>query len=78
MTDIPIIRLGHALISTLPQDLSDVDALSFREALTDKIEATGASGILLDISSLEIVDSFFGRVLNEIELRQGCSARGRS
>jgi rsbT antagonist protein RsbS len=63
---IPILKLGKALLVTIQVDMHDRLALALEEDLTQKIVATGARGVLIDISALEIVDSFIGRILDNI------------
>jgi rsbT antagonist protein RsbS len=63
---IPILKLGKALLVTIQVDMHDRLALALEEDLTQKIVATGARGVLIDISALEIVDSFIGRMLDNI------------
>jgi rsbT antagonist protein RsbS len=63
---IPILKLGRALLVTIQVDMHDRLALALEEDLTEKIVAAGARGVLIDISALEVVDSFIGRVLNNI------------
>jgi rsbT antagonist protein RsbS len=65
---VPIIRLGDTLIATVQEDLHDRDALGLQEELTTSLERTGARGVLLDLSVVEIVDSYLGRVLRDIAL----------
>lgn len=66
MERIPILKMGHALLITIQVDMHDRLALTLEEDLTNKIASTGAQGVLIDISSLEIVDSFIGRMLDNI------------
>ncbi|MFD2261901.1 STAS domain-containing protein [Lacibacterium aquatile] len=66
MDRIPILKLGSALLVTIQVDMHDQLAMALEEDLTKKIVDTGASGVLIDISSLEIVDSFIGRMLDNI------------
>src|SRR3954462_13914614 len=66
MERIPILKMGKALLITIQVDLHDQMALALEEDLTTKIAQTGAKGVLIDISSLEIVDSFIGRMLDNI------------
>lgn len=66
MNRIPILRLGQALLVTIQVDMHDELALALEEDLTQKIWATGARGVLIDISALEVVDSFIGRMLHAI------------
>lgn len=63
---IPVLRMGAFLLVTIQVDLSDRSALALQDDLTARIEATGARGVLLDISALEMVDSFIGRVISDI------------
>jgi rsbT antagonist protein RsbS len=63
---IPILKLGRALLVTIQVDMHDRLALALEEDLTQKIVASGARGVLIDISALEVVDSFIGRMLNNI------------
>ncbi len=60
---IPVIRIRDTLLSALQGDLSDRVAEAFQQHLLTKIESTGARGVLLDISALEIVDTYVARVL---------------
>ena len=66
MDRIPILKLGHALLVTVQVDMHDRLALALEEDLSAKIVATGATGVLIDISGLELVDSFMGRMLDNI------------
>lgn len=66
MERIPILKMGPFLLVTIQVDMHDQLALNLQEDLTDKIANTGAKGVLIDISSLEIVDSFIGRMLANI------------
>ena len=63
MQRIPILQMGKCLLVTIQVDLQDQTALQLQDDLAAKIEATGAHGVLIDISALEIVDSFIGRML---------------
>ena len=63
MQRIPILQMGKCLLVTIQVDLQDQTALALQYDLSAKIEATGAHGVLIDISALEIVDSFIGRML---------------
>ena len=63
---IPILHMGDFLLVTIQVDMHDRLALQLQSDLTDKISETGATGVLIDISSLEVVDSFIGRVLGNI------------
>jgi len=67
MTDrIPILKLGSALLVSIQVDIHDRLARTLEEDLARKIVATGAKGVMIDISGLEIVDSFMGRMLDNI------------
>ena len=63
MERIPILRMGKVLLVTIQVDLQDQVALALQDDLSAQIERTGAHGVLIDISALEIVDSFVGRML---------------
>lgn len=63
MERIPILRMGKNLLVTIQVDMHDRLAMALQDDLTDKIVKTGAKGVLIDISALEIVDSFIGRML---------------
>ena len=66
MERIPILRMGEFLLVTIQVDMHDRLALALQDDLTNRISETGARGVLLDISSLEIVDSFIGRMIANI------------
>jgi rsbT antagonist protein RsbS len=66
MERIPILRMGNCLLVTIQVDMQDQTALALQDDLSAKIESTGAKGVLIDISALEIVDSFIGRMLASI------------
>ncbi len=66
MERIPILRMGEFLLVTIQVDMHDRLAMTLQDDLTNKIQQTGASGVLIDISSLEIVDSFIGRMVANI------------
>ena len=66
MDRIPILRMGEFLLITIQVDMHDRLAMVLQDELTTRITETGAKGVLIDISSLEIVDSFIGRVLANI------------
>jgi rsbT antagonist protein RsbS len=63
---IPILRMGEFLLVTIQVDMHDRLAMSLQDDLTTRISETGARGVLIDISSLETVDSFIGRMLGNI------------
>jgi rsbT antagonist protein RsbS len=66
MEKIPILRMGEFLLVTIQVDMHDRLAMTLQDDLTNRISQTGAKGVLIDISSLEIVDSFIGRMLGNI------------
>jgi rsbT antagonist protein RsbS len=63
---VPILRLGDCLLVTVQVDMHDELAMTLQDDLTNKIVATKARGVLIDISALEMVDSFIGRMLGNI------------
>lgn len=66
MEKIPILRMGDYLLVTIQVDMHDRLALALQDDLTQRISQTSARGVLIDISSLEMVDSFIGRMLANI------------
>jgi rsbT antagonist protein RsbS len=66
MDRIPILRMGATLLVTIQVDMQDQTALRLQDDLSEQIARTGASGVMIDISALEIVDSFVGRMLTSI------------
>jgi rsbT antagonist protein RsbS len=63
---IPILKMGQFLLVTIQVDMHDRLAMTLQDDLTNAISETEARGVLIDISSLEIVDSFIGRMLANI------------
>ena len=66
MDRIPILRMGDVLLVTIQFDMQDQTALLLQDDLAGSIARTGAKGVMIDISALEIVDSFVGRMLSSI------------
>ena len=66
MERIPILKMGDFLLVTIQVDMHDRLAMTLQDDLTGAIVKHRAHGVLIDISSLEIVDSFIGRMLNNI------------
>jgi rsbT antagonist protein RsbS len=66
MYRIPILQMGSTLLVTIQLDMQDQMALALQDDLANKISVSGAKGVLIDISALEIVDSFVGRMLASI------------
>lgn len=66
MEKIPILKMGEFLLVTIQVDMHDRLAMALQDDLTAMITSTEAHGVLIDISSLDIVDSFIGRMLANI------------
>ena len=66
MERIPILQMGEFLLVTIQVDMHDRLALQLQDDLTERISRTGARGVLIDISSLDVVDSFIGRMIADI------------
>ena len=66
MDRIPILKMGNCLLVTIQVDMHDRLAMTLQDDLTSKIVKDRAKGVLIDISALEIVDSFMGRMLGDI------------
>ena len=66
MDRIPILKLRNLLLVSIQVDMHDRLAMQLQDELTAKISETGARGVLIDISSLDIVDSFIGRMIANI------------
>ena len=66
MDRIPILKMGSFLLVTIQVDMHDQLALQLQDDLTSRIVSARARGVLIDISSLEIVDSFIGRMISNI------------
>ncbi len=66
MERIPILRMGPFLLVSIQVDMHDRLAMQLQDELTARISETGARGVLIDISSLDIVDSFIGRMIASI------------
>ncbi len=60
---IPILRLGNVLVSTVHVELHDAVAEAFQADVLTRIEKTGATGLVIDISGLETVDSYVARIV---------------
>lgn len=70
-SNIPILQVGHHLIVPIQGDLYDQLVLDLQGEILNRIQSTGALGLILDISSFEFVDSFMARVLNDIATMAG-------
>src|ERR1700748_3627678 len=66
MEKIPILKMGRVLLVTVQVDMHDQLALQLQDDLTARIVSARARGVLIDISSLEVVDSFIGRMISNI------------
>ncbi|ANZ40242.1 anti-anti-sigma factor [Lentzea guizhouensis] len=66
MERVPILKIGGVLLVSIQIDLQDQSVLALQEDLAEKISATGAHGVVIDISAVEIVDSFIGRMFATI------------
>lgn len=62
---VPILRLKNILLTSIQIDLTDHDALEFQSDVLGAVTDTDAQGIIIDITALDVVDSFLARVLNE-------------
>ncbi|MEU4656947.1 STAS domain-containing protein [Streptomyces sp. NPDC023723] len=71
---VPVLRLGRVLLVTLQGDLHDNTAQQLQQDLSETVVGSGATGVVIDISGVEIVDSFLGRVLAEIAAQSGLLA----
>jgi rsbT antagonist protein RsbS len=63
---VPVLRLGDALLVSIQVDLQDDHVMALQDELAEKIVATGARGVIIDISAVDIVDSFIGRMFSSI------------
>ena len=66
MERIPILKMGDCLLVSIQVDMHDQLAMALQDDLTERISITKARGVLIDISALDIVDSFIGRMLGNI------------
>jgi rsbT antagonist protein RsbS len=66
MERIPILKMGEYLLVTIQVDMHDRLAMSLQDDLTERIVKTNAKAVLIDISALEMVDSFIGRMIANI------------
>jgi rsbT antagonist protein RsbS len=66
MERVSILQLGDALLVSIQVDLQDDTVIALQEDLAERIVATGANGVVIDISAVEIVDSFIGRMFASI------------
>jgi rsbT antagonist protein RsbS len=63
---VPIVRVGATLIATVQDQLCDSDVMLLQEELSATLERTGVHAVLLDLTTVQTVDSFLGRLLNDV------------
>src|SRR5579859_3695549 len=63
MERVPILRIGQTLFVSIQVDLQDQSVIQLQEDIADNLAATGAKGVVIDITAVEVVDSFIGRML---------------
>jgi rsbT antagonist protein RsbS len=66
MERIPVLRIGRCLLVSIQVDMHDRLAMTLQDDLTQRIVQDRAQGVLIDISSLDVVDSFIGRTIGNI------------
>ena len=66
MARVPIVRVGATLIATVQDELCDSDVMLLQEELSATLERTGVHAVLLDLTTVQTVDSFLGRLLNDV------------
>jgi rsbT antagonist protein RsbS len=66
MAEIPVLKIGDCLLVSIQVDMHDRLAMELQDDLTNRIVSERARGVMIDISALEIVDSFIGRMLNNM------------
>ncbi|PLS04861.1 STAS domain-containing protein [Neobacillus cucumis] len=65
-TRIPILKLYDYLFVSIQWELDDKTALQFQESLLQRIHETGASGVVIDLTSVDMIDSFIAKVLGDV------------
>ncbi|WP_010651745.1 STAS domain-containing protein [Oceanobacillus massiliensis] len=63
---IPILKLSNYLLISIQTEIDDQTAIQFQEDLLDKIHKSGASGVVIDLTSVDIIDSFIAKVLGDV------------
>ena len=63
---VPILKEGNVLIASIQSALTDVDLVGLRDALVDKVSTYRTSGVIVDVTSLDVVDSFASRTLRDL------------
>src|SRR4051794_7517244 len=66
MDRVPVLKIGEILLVSIQMDMEDQVALQLQDHLAERIVAAGSHGVIIDISALDIVDSFVGRTLATI------------
>jgi rsbT antagonist protein RsbS len=64
--EVPVLKQGHVLIATMQPGLGDEDLLQFHAALVEQVVRTRARGVIVDVTSLNVLDSFASRTLSEL------------
>lgn len=68
---IPILKIGDILIASIQVALHDASAVQFKDDLLQKIHDTRARGVIIDLTALDVVDSFIGRLIADIAAMAG-------
>lgn len=68
---IPILKIGDVLVTSIQTALHDTTAIQFKDDLLEKIHATKARGVIIDLTAVDIVDSFIGRMIADIAAMAG-------
>jgi rsbT antagonist protein RsbS len=63
---VPILKQGKLLIATLPPELTDAELLHFRDELAEKVGTVRSSGVIVDVTALDVMDSFAARTLRAV------------
>lgn len=63
---IPILKLHHYLLVSIQTEIDDHTAIQFQEDLLSKIHKSGSSGVVIDLTSVEMIDSFIAKVLGDV------------
>lgn len=66
MTRIPILKLRNYLLVSIQVELDDQTALKFQEDLLGKIHQTGAKGVVIDLTSVDVIDSYIAKILGDV------------
>ncbi len=68
---IPILKIGHALVASIQVALHDASAVQFKDDLLQKIYDTKANSVIIDLTAVDVVDSFIGRMIADIASMAG-------